>query len=422
VPLEPAGNPATAASACAPSRLDAHLARLQEWRHIASIPEEAPRRRRGRQPSARQRLQQRIRQEAVDCYHTLHDQGLTLEQCGQLLLVTPRTLRAWDQDGRPETLRLVPVGRPLTRSPLPVRQAILAYLKQTGPGIGVPTLQEHFRAVARGELADLLQRYRAICRVRHTQCPRVLHWQTPGRVWAADFTEPSRYGSAETLPPIGGTDPYVLAVRDLASGCMLAWQPLPALTEEVARTVLARLCGCHGAPLILKVDNGSAFRAGAFQAYLEASGVIPLYSPPACPGYNGAIEAAIGSLKKRTDEQADAEGHRGRWEFADLAAAQATANAGHPRRLNGRTPTSVWELRTAIDPVERVVFALTVDRQRFQAREELGIAQDESLDHWRQSAVERMAIERALVKHGHLLFTRRRIPLTIRKEKVAADG
>ena len=148
---------------------------------------------------------------------------------------------------------------------------------------------------------------------------------------------------------------------------------------------------------------------------------IPLYSPPSCPGYNGAIEAAIGSLKKRTEDHAREQGRSGLWQLADLAAAKAAANAGHPRRLNGRTPTSVWESRTLIESVERVVFALTVERQRFQVRDEHGIDQEESLDHWRQSAVDRQAIERALVEHGHLLFTRRRIPLTIRRAKVARD-
>jgi transposase InsO family protein len=401
---------------------DAHLARLQELLRLETAAQEAATRRRGRQPSARQCLQQDIRHETVACYHALHDQGLTLEPCGRLLHLAPRTLRAWDHECRLETLGLAPVGRPLARSPVAVRQALLGYLKLTGPGVGVPTLQQQFPDVARGELADLLARYRVVCRARHTQSPRVLHWQTPGGVWAADFTEPSGYGSAHTLPPIAGRYPYVLAVRDLASGLMLAWQPLPGLTEEVTAETLARLFALHGAPLILKVDNGSAFRATAFQAFLEASGVIPLYSPPSCPGYNGAIEAAIGSLKKRTEEHARAQGHTDRWEVADLTAAQAAANASHPRRLNGRMPDSVWQSRTAIAPLQRVVFALTVDRQRFQVRDDLGIAQEEPLDHWRASAVDRQALERALVEHGHLLFTRRRIPLTIGRRKVAVDG
>jgi hypothetical protein len=41
----------------------------------------------------------------------------------------------------------------------------------------------------------------------------------------------------------------VLAVRDLASGVMLAWQPLPALTEEVTRAALGYLFALHGPPL-----------------------------------------------------------------------------------------------------------------------------------------------------------------------------
>jgi len=160
-----------------------------------------------------------------------------------------------------------------------------------------PRKHSKFGDVARAELADLLARYRAVCRARRVQWQHVLHWQTPGRVWAANFTKPSLYGGAG-LPPITGRYPYLLAVRDLASGCMLAWQPLPNLTEEVTREAFGHLFALHGAPLVLKVDNGSAFRADEFKEFLERSGVIPLYSPPSCPGYNGAIEAAIGSLKK----------------------------------------------------------------------------------------------------------------------------
>jgi len=337
--------------------------------------------------------------------------------------VPPRTLRQWDHDcrlGRLEAIPVVGVGRPAARSPLPVRQTILDYLKLTGPGIGVPTVHEQFGDVPRAELADLLQRYRAVCQARNKQWGRVLHWQTPGRVWAADFTEPSRYGGGG-LPPIEGRYPYVLAVRDLASGCMLAWLPVPAPTLAVATQQLARLFATHQAPLILKTDNGAAFRADDFKEFLDAAGVIPLYSPPSCPGYNGAIEAAIGSLKNRTEQHAREQGRRNAWALADLEAALHAANAGHPRRLNGRTPASVWDQRRPIDPVERVVFALTAERQRFQARVESGIAQEESLDHWRGSAVDRVAIERALVEHGHLLFTRRRIPLMNRAGKAARD-
>ena len=69
--------------------------------------------------------------------------------------------------------------------------------------------------------------------------------------------------------------------------------------------------------------------------------------------------------------------------------------------------------------MERVVFELNVERQRFQARDEQRIDPEELLDHWRASAVDRHAIERALVEHGYLLFTRRRIPPTIKPGNVA---
>ena len=415
--------PAAAAtgSTSPPPAADPHLDRLRKLLRIETSEVEQSLRKRGRQPTALQCLQQEVRLGAVDCAHHLGQRGQTQEDCGRLLHVSPRTLRYWEQLSRTQMISLVPVGRPLERSPLPVRQAILDYLRVTGPGIGVPTLEEQFPDVCRAELADLLRRYRAVWQLRHTESPRVLHWQTPGHIWAADFTEPSHYG-ALGLPPIDGRYPYVLAVRDLASGFMLAWQPIADLSAEVARAELARLFALWGAPLVLKVDNGSAFRAEAFQEILAVWGVLPLYSPPSSPGYNGSIEAAIGSLKKRTDEAARQQGDGDHWTGADLESAQSSANASHPRRLNGRTPSAVWRSRQPIESLERVVFELTVQRQRMQAREELGIDQEAVLEHWRASAVDRKAVERALVEHGHVLFTRRRIPLKIRGRKAATDG
>ena len=42
----------------------------------------------------------------------------------------------------------------------------------------------------------------------------------------------------------------------------------------------------------------------ALKEFLREKSVIELYSPPHQPSYNGSIEATIGSLKKRTDQQA----------------------------------------------------------------------------------------------------------------------
>src|SRR5215510_12514564 len=111
-PVQPQrADPSTSAPVAVP---DAHLDRLQELLRLETARDDGRLQRRGRRrrQQARQRLQQRIRQGAVDCYHHLRDQGRTLEQCGQLLNLSPRTLRQWDRDCRRETIALVPVGRP----------------------------------------------------------------------------------------------------------------------------------------------------------------------------------------------------------------------------------------------------------------------------------------------------------------------
>src|SRR5262249_37086453 len=84
----------------------------------------------------------------------------------------------------------------------------------------------------------------------------------------------------------------------------------------------------HGAPLVLKLDNGAAFRSGWLKRCLRVWGVWPLYSPPGQPWYNGAIEASIGSLKKRTAWQAWRVGHEGEWSGADLGRCGPDAGGG----------------------------------------------------------------------------------------------
>ena len=118
---------------------------------------------------------------------------------------------------------------------------------------------------------------------------RVLHWPVVGRVWAMDFAEPSLRGQSGVLPPLGGRYPYLLVVRDLASGYQLCWLPVLAATSAITCATLARLFAAHGMPLVLKADNGPPFRADQTKRFLQQAGVHFLFSPPHWPGYNGAI-------------------------------------------------------------------------------------------------------------------------------------
>jgi transposase InsO family protein len=405
------GNDLAAATASASD----HLQRLQEIIQVHAAAERPMTRREARAAQEpRRRLEQDVRQSAVDFYHRSADSGGSLVETAGRLHLLPRTLRQWDYVCRADQGQVALLGRPLHAAAPGKRTAILDFLAVHGPALGVPRLRQQFPQLPRAELEELLGGYRQAWRQQHQQVVRVLHWQVPGRVWAVDFAEPSLLGAPWSLPPIDGRYPYLLAVRDLASGYQLVWLPVAETTAAQVQEVLARLFAVHGAPLVLKADNGGPFRAEDTKAFLEAAGVLALFSPPACPGYNGSIEASICSLKKRTQEQAQRRHSAGLWTGADVEAARQEANASHPPRLNGRTPTDVWERRTAIGVGERFRFALSVEGHRDTVRQDLGIEPKEYLDHWHQGKVDRQALQRALVEHDYLLFTRRRIALRIR--------
>lgn len=374
------------------------------------------------------RLQEHVRARAVLFYHQTVERGETLVTAAERLHVFPRTLRQWDYECRPEKLERTPplgltlLGRPARHATAAERSEVLDFLRHKGGAVGVPRLRTEFPGLARAELDAVLQGYRRELRQQQYTTVRVLHWQVPGRVWAIDYAEPSLLKATCSLPPLDGRYPYLLAVRDLASGCQLAWLPLAEASAAPTQSVLAQLFAEHGAPLVLKMDNGAPFRSDDTKAFLEHAGVFCLFSPPACPGYNGSIEAAIGSLKRRTQEQAVRQGRSGLWTCADAEAARQEANHSHPPRLNGRTPAEVWARRTPIGIGERFGFALTVEEQRDRARPELGIDPDAPLSHWDQGRLDRKAIERALVEHDYLLFTRRRIPQRIMPGKVTSAG
>jgi transposase InsO family protein len=142
------------------------------------------------------------------------------------------------------------------------------------------------RAIARAELADLRRRFRRIYRRRNRRLLHALRWDRPGAVWAIDYAEPPSL--------VEGQYRYLLAVRDRASGEQLAWLPVGQADAATACHLLKALFREHGAPLVLKADNGSPFHAAQTQKLLQQQNVVALFSPVRMPRYNGACEAGIG--------------------------------------------------------------------------------------------------------------------------------
>jgi hypothetical protein len=394
-------------------------------------------------------------------------QGLNRIESAAWLGLSVRTLRDWEGASATASLALALRGRPVVRSERAPRTAVLELLESRGPGVGLAVLRGRFPEMPRAELADLLRRYRRVWQRRHQQPLHVLHWQRVGAVWAMDYAEPP-------LPlEEGFTD--LLAVRDLASGQQLLWLPVREATAATTVAALLWLFGVYGAPLVLKMDDGAPFVAAATRALLAQWQVVPLYSPPRLPAYHGAIEAGIGALKARTHYQASRRGQAGLWTLADTEAAREEANTlGRPWGAHQPTPAERWAGRCLVTPAERSAFGTAVGRL---AEEPATAAQAEAAEPRvadRGSAVQavpptdparpaegsperdeptsaaarrqvpreqkpsdadgqgmeagrpsperattqRQAISRALVAHGYLLFTRRRIPLPITRKKV----
>jgi transposase InsO family protein len=296
--------------------------------------------------------------------------------------------------------------------PVAQADAVIAFLHAQGPHVGLPTLRAEFPDLARAELHDLRGCYRQLWCALHPRELCELHWHRVGAVWAMDFTA--------VHPWIDGRWPYVLAVRDLASGRQLAWRPVSDMTVEAVLTELTLLFTIAGPPLVLKSDNGSAFRAGPLKAFLRRWQVWPLYSPPAAPWYNGAIEASIRSLKTRTYYLAAQRGHDEGPTSGDLERARQLANTtARPQGPRGPTPQTLWAARQPPTRTERDGFAATVHALEDSARRAAGLAADLALDHYEQAALHRRVLQPALVQHGHLTLTRRRLAQRLFRQKAA---
>jgi transposase InsO family protein len=251
--------------------------------------------------------------------------------------------------------------------------------------------------MARREIQAMLRRYRRVWRLRNLL--QVLDWRRPGSVWAVDFAEPPQ--------PIEGCYPYLLAVRDLASGCQLLWLPIADETAATAIAGLRALFQQHGPPMVLKSDNGSAFIDRDFRALLKANEVAHLRSPPETPEYNGSCEAGIGSMKTRTHYEAARHGRPGAWTCDDAEGARLQANqTGRPWGPTGPTPDEGWAQRRSIGAEEHSAFAALVRAFEREARRERGHDEGARLIDSEQAALDRIAITRVLLAHGLLTLRR----------------
>lgn len=326
-----------------------------------------------------------------------------------LVRVSAETLRGWLSRWREDHLDATPRGRPLTRSDRDTRNMVLGVLGLMGATTPVGVLCELFPTMGRREIEDMLARYRRVLRHRGVLLHEVT-WRNDGAVWAIDFTQPPR--------PVDGEYGQILVVRELGSSKLLLSLPVADAKGETVCAALRALFQEHGAPLVLKSDNGSGFIAAPTKTLLDEYGVVALLSPPSTPRFNGACEAGIGGLKVRAHHEAARHGRPGEWTADDVETARLIANAtSRPRGAEGLVPDELWERRWCLADEARRVLKERVERCTTEERGRVSDDVDSGSRCPTDAAVTRIAICRALVALGYVQLRRRRftLPITSRR-------
>lgn len=341
-----------------------------------------------------------VKRRAVAFARTLRDHALA--EVAQSLRMNERTLRAWQEEWA--TRRLPPRrrGAPTCHASDEEKLVILALVALLGTRLSYERIRLFLPGLGRREARSWLRRCRRDFAKARERGQAVLGWLAPGTVWALDFSE--------APAPIEGRHPYLLSIRDLASGMQLVALPCHDLTEATATAALEAAFLAHGAPLVLKMDNGSAFIAGGFRSLLEVYGVTALYSPPHWPRYNGACEAGIGGLKTRAHHLAAWAGRPDAWTCEDVERARCYGNEyGRPFGRKRPVPAASWGTRVAPTADACDTFREALARHRAA----LASTRHPESGRSRLALDERTAISRTLTELGYLEFRTKRVSPTI---------
>jgi transposase InsO family protein len=357
-------------------------------------------RRRARERQHQRRVaEQSVRGAVADACRAVQTQGLPVADVIRRLGVSERTVRRWREDDspRPPDER----GRPPRGISREERNQVYQFLRRGGTSTPLVAVRAAFPQLRRADVADLVSRFRRLQRHKAQRYQSRLEWLRPGTVWAADFKEPRE--------PIEGRYGWIVSVKDLASRCQLAWQPLEKATASVVQAIYAQLFAEHGPPLVLKTDNGGPFRDAATKDLLAKHQVIPLFSPKRRPQYNGGVERANGQLAGYQQAVAEFRGRAAGPTREDADTARRLANdLARPAGLDGPTARELWAARRPISAAERAALLAAVEQRRAAVRAQWGLASDEPLTHDPSSAIDRRAVRDALVEHGLLRIHPRR--------------
>ncbi len=149
--------------------------------------------------------------------------------------------------------------------------------------------REHQASLSRRDLQALVAQARRECQQRRATLTRCIHWREPALVWSID--------DAELLSLTDGVL-RLHNIHDLGS----RYKHRPLLGRQLPGPRIAahldELFRRHGAPVVLKRDNGGNLNHAEVDAVLTRYAVIALNSPRHYPPYNGGMERAQREVKE----------------------------------------------------------------------------------------------------------------------------
>lgn len=249
------------------------------------------------------------------------------------------------------------------------------------PRIGLPRLRAAIPGLPKNATAAFLKRLKRVRGRRRRRWWRVLQWLVRGAVWAIDGTWFDR--------PVGDHGRRALVVVELHSRSTLCVESVPGERAAAVIACLRRLITLHGAPLVLKADNGSAFVAKCLARFCRRHGITLLHSPVRRPRWNGTCEVSGRWAKRRAEAAARARGSDVLCQV-DLDAA-VTFTGTMPR----------------IDDALREHFLGVVAEQLAIVAAEQGLALGDHLQDHQHRSLGRVAAQRAL-QQCHILTIRGR--------------
>src|SRR5438105_6068682 len=202
----------------------------------------------------------------------------------------------------------------------------------------------------------------------------------------------------------------MLFVHDLATGEVLWARPCRRKDAAAVAEALRALIAEHGAPLVIRIDNGKALHARPVRAVLDPLGATLLRTPNRSPRYNGSCESGLGWHKRRIADVAERDGGIGAWTAEEFETMRTRANdVRRPWGWRGQSPSERFAARDWITPGQRADFLAAVAGRRGDER----TRRDPLCDGRHAAAIERAAIRRALVDLGHLEINPRRVSQAI---------